>query len=112
MLLEFFAYAVVAAICPSLIPGVKVKNFGTAILIALVFAVLNMLIGWLVTTLITLLSIPLILLTLGLFAILIQALVNMILLMVTDALLEDFELEGWLPAFMMAILFAITRAFF
>ncbi len=109
---EFIAYAVVAAITPTLVPGVRVKDFGTAILIALVFAVLNMVIGWLVTVLVTLLSVPLILLTFGLFGILIQTIVNMVLLMLTDALLEDFELEGWLPAFMMAILFAVTGAIF
>ena len=53
------------------------------------------------------LSIPFVIVTLGLFGILIPVFINTVLLKLTDELMTDFELRGWTPAFLMGILFAI-----
>jgi len=52
-------------------------------------------------------SIPAIILTLGAFTVVIPTLVNAVLLRVVDALLEDFELSGWVAALGMGLLFAL-----
>ena len=74
---------------------------------AVVFGLLNLLIGWLLGFVIGVVSLPLTCLTLGLFGFLVPVIVNAILLKLTDVLLAPFELKGWLPAFGMALLFGI-----
>ena len=104
---EFLVLTVVAFVAPQVVPGVKVKGFGSAALIALVFAVLNILVGWLLRWALAAISLPFVLLTFGLFLFVITVVVNAILLRLTDALLDSFELKGWMPAFGMGLLFAI-----
>jgi putative membrane protein len=107
MLIEFLILLAIAAVAPQVFPGIKVRSVGAAALVAVVFAVFNFFLGWFLTFLVTLVSIPAIILTLGAFAIFIPTFVNAILLRLTDALLEDFELSGWIPALGMGFLFAV-----
>ncbi len=109
MWIQFLVFALIAGLSPTIISGAKVKDFGTALLVGLVFGVLNVLIGKLLIVVITMLSLPVIIVTLGLFTLLITSITNMILLKITDAFLEGFELEGWTPAFLMGILIAIAN---
>lgn len=107
MLIKLFILLAIAATAPQVFPGIKVRSIGTAALIAVVFAMFNFFLGWFLTFVVTLVSIPAILLTLGAFAIFIPTFVNAILLRLTDALLEDFELSGWAPAVGMGFLFSL-----
>jgi putative membrane protein len=77
--------AVVVAVA-KLVPGVKVRSYGAAIGVALVYGVLSFFLGWLLRTL----AFPLMILTLGLFGLVINAL----LLWITDKALESFEIKG------------------
>lgn len=72
-----------------LLPSVRIKSFWTALLVAIVFSILNVLIGWLLTFL----ALPLIWITFGLF----KLVINAFLLWLTDLLIEDFKIEtfGW-----------------
>ena len=97
----------VALITPQVLPGIKVKGIATALLIAVVFTLLNLLIGWLLHFVFNLLALPLVLLTLGLFSIVVTAFVNALLLKLTDSLLDNFEIKGWWPALGMGLLFAV-----
>lgn len=108
MLVKFVLLTIVALVTPQVLPGAKVKGLSTAALIALVFALLNLVVGWLLSILITILSLPFVVLTLGLFLLVIPTIVNAVLLKITDAVLDQFELEGWLPAFGMGFFFALA----
>lgn len=69
-----------------LMPGVYVKSFGTAIIVAVVYAVIN----FLLHRILVILSIPFIILTFGLFVLVINA----FLLWITDKLIPSFEIKG------------------
>lgn len=73
-------------IIAEIMPGVRVKNFGTAVLVAVVYGLLNYTLGWFFQ----LLTLPLVVITLGLFLIVINA----FFLWMTDKLIDDFEIEG------------------
>lgn len=75
------------------VPGITVKDYGTPVGVALVYGVLNAALMWLLV----LLTLPLVIVTFGLFALVL----NGLLLWVTDKLFENFEIKG-LPALAMA----------
>lgn len=83
-----------------ILPGIRVKNFVTAIIVAVVYSLLNFFFGWLLTFL----ALPAIIVTFGLFIFV----VNAVLLWVTDKLMEDFEISsfGWtiFAAFLITLL--------
>ena len=85
----------------SLIPGVRMKSFGTAMIVAVVYGVLNYLLFWAIA-LIT--FIPM-LLSLGLFGLVI----NTFLLWLTDKLVDDFEIRSLGVTFLMAALLTVGR---
>ena len=85
----------------SVLPGVRMKSFGTAVVVALVYGVLNYLLFG-VLALIT--FIPM-LLTLGLFGLVI----NTFLLWVTDRVVDDFEIRSIGVTFLMAALLTVGR---
>ena len=86
-------------IVAQVMPSIKIKNFGTAIMVALVFSVINLLFGWLLR----LITWPLIFLTFGLF----KFVINAFLLWITDVLVKDFEIKGIKSALLAALLIAI-----
>ncbi len=107
LLVQFIVFTAIAAISPQISPGIKVRGSGAAAAVALVFGLLNILIGWLLGVILGFLTAPLNWLTLGLFSIVLTTVINAILLKITDAVLEPFELDGWGPAFIMGFLFAL-----
>ena len=72
-----------------LLPSVKVKNLVSAVLVAIVFSVLNFFLGWLIRAF---LFVPAIL-TLGLLFLIMPFIVNAVLLWLTDKLMRSFEIE-------------------
>ena len=71
------------------LPGVVIKDWKTAALVAVVFSVLNFLLGWLIHML---LFVPA-LLTLGLLFFFVPFIVNTLMLWLTDKLIGDFEIK-------------------
>ncbi|SDJ93704.1 putative membrane protein [Catalinimonas alkaloidigena] len=86
-------YAVAVFATAYLLPGVKVNNFGTAILAALLLLLANAV----VKPILVVLTIPITILTLGLFLLVINALI----VMLVDKLLTGMEIKnfGWAVAF-------------
>jgi putative membrane protein len=78
-----------------ILPGVKLKNPSTAILVGVVYSVVNMTLGWVLKVM----AFPFIFVTLGLFTLLINA----FLLWVTDKILEDFEIDSIKTTFIAAV---------
>jgi putative membrane protein len=70
-------------------PAVHVRSIGSAVVVAIVFSVLNFFLGWLIKVA---LFIPAIL-TLGLLFLFMGFIVNAILLWLTDKLISSFEIQ-------------------
>jgi putative membrane protein len=71
------------------VPEVRIKGVGSAIIVAVVFSVLNVALGWLLRAL---LFVPA-LLTLGLLFLFIPFIVNTVMLWLTDKLIDSFEIR-------------------
>lgn len=82
-----------------LLPGVAVSSIGTALVVALVLAVLNAL----VKPLLIILTIPITLLTLGLFLLVINAAI----ILMADGLVGGFVVDGFLWALLFSLLLSI-----
>lgn len=107
MILKFIVFTLIALVTPKVLPTIKVKGLGSAVVVAIVFGLLNLLLGWLLRFVVGIITIPFVIITLGLFSFLIPTIINAILLKLTDALLDSFEIKGWLPAFIMGFFFAV-----
>jgi putative membrane protein len=91
ILLHIVALAAAVLGVARLLPGVEVKGWRTAIIVAVVFSLLNFFLGWLVQALLVL---PVIL-SLGLLYFFVPFIVNTVLLWLTDKLIGDFEIKTW-----------------
>ena len=112
LLLKLLVVAAVIALSPNFISGVHVSGFGAALLAALVYGVLFVLIGWLVRAVLFLFSIVPGVLTFGLFFLVVPLIANTILLRATAGLLRSFEIRTWTAALVLsAALSVINYAF-
>ncbi|MFD1144350.1 phage holin family protein [Larkinella insperata] len=84
-----------------LMPQVDVKSFGTALLIAVILAVLNFLVGWLI-------RFPLNLVTFFLLTGIVRIVVTAILLKLIDKMMGSFTIVGFWPALVIAITVAVV----
>ena len=99
MLIHFCLVAVSMLIVSHFLPGIKIKSFGTAFIAALVLGLINLL----VAPILHWVTAPINWLTLGLFAFV----VNGVLLKLVAALVDDFEVKGWLSAILGAFLITL-----
>ncbi|HSR53344.1 MAG TPA: phage holin family protein [Acidobacteriota bacterium] len=83
-----------------LLPGFKVRNFPTALLVALVLGILTSLLRWLLIFL----TLPLVALTFGLFIVVINA----FLLWLTSRLVTGFEILGLGPLLLGTVLISLV----
>ena len=80
--------------------GVHIEGYGTAIIVAVVYSVINFFLG----TALAILTLPLVFITVGLFKIVINA----FLLWITDQMIDDFEIEDFGTTFIFAIVITIA----
>ncbi len=99
--LELLVNAGVLFLLAYLLPSVNIKNYGTAILVALIIGILNATIGWL-------LRLPLNLITFGLLSFVVRLVVSAVMIKLADKLFSGFEVKGWGAAFLLAICIAIA----
>ena len=85
----------------SALPGVRLKSYGTAVIVAVVYGLLNYLLFWLIALIA---FIPM-MLSLGLFGLVINA----FLLWVTDKLIDDFEIDSVRTTLIMAVLLTVGK---
>ena len=86
-----------------IVPGFHVANFTTAILAAIVLGVVNTFIK----PVLSIITAPLNIITLGLFAFV----VNAVVLFIVAAIVKGFTLDGWVPAILGAIVLSIVGTF-
>ena len=82
-----------------LLPGISVKGYGTAIVVAIVLGVLNAILK----PVLQFISFPITILTLGLFLLVI----NTVIILLTSALVDSFQVKN----FWWALLFSIIVSF-
>lgn len=99
-LLRFLVSAILVFLIANFLPGVEVDGFGTALIVALVLGLLNVFFR----PLMVLLTLPVTLLTFGLFILVINGLV----IMICDFIVGGFEVRG----FFTAVLFSLILSFF
>ena len=88
-LLHIAILAVTVLAIARFLPDVEVKGFGTAVVVSIVFSVLNFLLGWVIHAV---LFVPA-LLTLGLLFFFVPFIVNTVMLWLTDKLIATFEIK-------------------
>ncbi len=87
----------------NIIPGIRIKSFVTAVVVAVVYSVINFLFGWLLI----LLSLPFMIITFGLF----KLVINAVLLWATDKLIEDFRIRNFFTTFLAALCITLVDSF-
>lgn len=101
-IIKVLAIAVAAYFAAWLLPGVSIDSVSTAIIVALVFAILNAI----VRPILVILTIPITILTLGLFLLII----NIIIVKLTDYLIDGFDVRGWLSALLFSLIVSFVSS--
>ena len=101
LIIEVLATGALLLVLASALPGVRLKSYGTAVIAALVYGLLNFFLG---TVIGWILFIPMFL-SLGLLGLVINAL----MLWLTDKLIDDFEIDSLKTTLIMAVLLTIGR---
>lgn len=103
MLLNLVVSTLAVFITAYILPGVKVDGLVTAFIVAIILGALNMFIK----PILVLLTLPLTILTLGLFTFVINAL----LVLLVGSLVQGFRVDGFLWALIFGLTLSIIRAF-
>jgi len=97
--------AVAIFLVAKMLPRIHLKSFGTAIIVAIVYSLINFLAGWILI----LMTLPAVIITFGLF----KFVINAFLLWVTDKLVDDFKIENattaLIAAFMITVIDSVLR---
>ena len=101
LLIEVFVTSGLLYALATAFPGVRLKSFGTALAVVLVYGVLNYFLFWLVALIA---FIPM-LLSFGLFGLVINA----FLLWLTDKLIDDFKIDSLRTTLLIAILLTVAK---
>jgi len=97
ILARWFLMAVAVWLAAAIVPGVRLRSFGSALVVSGVYGVLNVLLGrilWFVLF-------PLAVLTVGIA-------INVVLLWLTDKLVDSFEIDGFFPLLGCAVLIGVA----
>jgi putative membrane protein len=103
LLLHWLISAISLLIVAYLIPGIKVDGLGTALIASIVIGLVNATIGFFLK----LITLPLTILTLGIFWLVINAL----MLELASALVSGFTVQGFWSAFFGAIVLSLVSTF-
>lgn len=98
LLLRWILFALAVVFTAWLVPGISVENFQSAMLVTVIIALINIF----VRPLIVFITLPINILTLGIFTLVI----NSLLLMLAGYLSPGFEVDGFLPALLGSIVLA------
>jgi putative membrane protein len=88
-----------------LLPGFRIGSFGTALVVSAVYSILYVVLHFILFKVLWILTIPLVILTLGL----IFFVVNAVILWLTNKLVEDFAIDSTATLLMAAVLLTIVN---
>jgi len=101
LLVNWILSAVSLIIAAHVIPGFSIKGFGSALIAAIVIGFINATFG----LILKILTIPISILTFGLFLLVINA----IMIQLSSKLVAGFDVNGFLPAFFGSIVLSILN---
>lgn len=104
IILKLVLNTVAVLVAAYLVPGIVVADIYTAVIVAVVLGIANMFIK----PVLHLISLPLTILTLGLFALVINGLVVLLVAM----FVPDFEVGGLFSAILFSLVISLVSAFF
>lgn len=96
--------AIAIGVAAYLIPGVHVTTILAALILAVVLGIINIFFK----PIVTLITLPINILTLGIFSLV----VNALLIMLAGMIVPGFTVDGFWPAFFFAIVLSLVNAFF
>lgn len=99
-ILHFVVVAATFILLQRVLPGLHVDGWGSALLAAVILAVMNAI----VRPILFVLTLPITLLTFGLFLLVLNA----ITLMITSALVPGFDVNGWGTAIVAALIISVV----
>lgn len=102
LLLRLLVTAALVLLLSNLLPGVHVASFGTAVIVAVVLGLLNLFIK----PILVLLTFPVTVITLGLFLLVINA----IIIILCTYLVDGFKVDGFLTALIFSIILSILQS--
>lgn len=102
ILINLIVTAVIVYLLANFLPGVSVDGFGSSIIVVIVLALLN----FIVKPILQLISIPVTILTLGLFLFVINALI----IMLCSYIVSGFHVEGFWPALLFSLVLSIIQS--
>lgn len=103
-LIRLILSAVAVLICASVLPGAHVEGFLTALIVAGVLAILNVL----VKPVLVILTIPITIVTFGLFLLVI----NTVNVLIVDWLIDDFKVDSFWWALVFSVLLSLVNSVF
>ncbi|MEP7167478.1 MAG: phage holin family protein [Candidatus Woesebacteria bacterium] len=102
MLLNLLVQGIAVFLTAYILPGVFMEGFGTALLVAIVLGIVNAIIR----PILLLFTLPLNILTLGLFTFIINAL----MIELVDALIAGFSVGGFVNALLFSLVLSVISA--
>jgi len=102
LIIRLFVTAIVAYLLTKILPGVHFEGFSTAIIFAIVLGVLNLI----VKPVLSLLGLPLTIITLGLFALVINA----VIMLIADYFIDSMVIDGFWWALIFSVLLSIITS--
>ncbi len=104
-ILHVLADAAVIVLLARFLPQIQVKDFTTAVIVAVLLGLLSFLLGWLI-------KLPLNLVTLFLLRGIVRIVVTAVILKLIDMLLPSFNIQGFWPALVIAVAVAVVGSVF
>lgn len=102
LIIRLLITAVVAFLLTKILPGVEFAGFGTAIIFSVVLGLLNLF----VKPILSLFGLPLTIITLGLFALVINAAI----ILIADYFIDGMAVDGFWWAFVFSILLTLVTS--
>ncbi|MFC6859830.1 phage holin family protein [Zunongwangia atlantica] len=102
LLLKLLLSALVVVGLAKFLPGVAVDGYFSAFIVAIVLAILNLI----VKPILVILTLPVTIITLGLFLLIINA----IIIFLADGFVSGFSVDGWFMAIIFSLLFSLFQS--
>ncbi len=102
LIIRILLTAVAVFLIAEFLPGVSVESYVTAIIVAVVLAILNLI----VKPILVILTLPVTILTLGLFLLVINA----IIILLADSFVSGFGVDGFWIALIFSLLLSIFQS--
>ncbi len=101
LLINWLLSSLALFITAKVVDGFEIKDFKSSMIASVVIGLLNMTIRWVLL----ILTLPINILTLGLFTFV----VNAIILKIASKLMDSFQIKGWGPAIIGAVVLALVN---